>query len=58
MEKMKGYAESFPPAPSSRQELPALTTSTGQAVLGCRVSILGEDGSAVLRAPAVLSSDL
>lgn len=29
MEKMKGYAESFPPAPSSRQELPALTTSTG-----------------------------
>lgn len=29
MEKMKGYAESFPPAPSSRQELPALTTSAG-----------------------------
>lgn len=34
MEKMKGYAESFPPAPSSRQELPALTTSAGQDVPG------------------------
>lgn len=34
IEKMKGYAESFPPAPSSWQELPALTTSAVQAVLG------------------------
>lgn len=35
MEKMKGYAESFPPC-SQLQELPALTTSTGWAGL-CRV---------------------
>lgn len=34
MEKMKGYAESFPRAPSSRQELPALTTSAGRAAPG------------------------
>lgn len=34
IEKMKGYAEFFPPAPSSWQEFPALTTSTGRAAPG------------------------
>jgi len=61
-EKMKGYAESFPsPAPSSGQELPALTTRAGPAALAglCRVprqhrDVVGRAGRC--RVPVALGS--